>query len=190
RELAERYEVALGQPFRPPTPTVPLPGSHNGTSRRPTETTAAVADLPMSVPALPVFDPNSVVHYLEAWMPETIAAYKLRGFVNDVGGEVVESVPGKIRVRLGGRGSPYWIRGNGPLAWLGLGRKPALIDMELHLERNNPTQQSLLTIMVLMRSPVNGAGNNPAWRERCNQVFCDLRAYLMGQAGATTDTVR
>ena len=35
-----------------------------------------------------VYDPQSVIHQMEAWMPDTIASYKLRGFVNDFGGEV------------------------------------------------------------------------------------------------------
>jgi serine/threonine-protein kinase len=122
-------------------------------------------------------------------MPETNAAYKLRGFVQDAGGEVLERVPGMIRVRLGGKGSPYRLLRRGPLSWLGLGRKAGLIDMELHLERNNPIQQGLINITVVMRSPVNGAGLNPVWRGRCNEVFCDLRAYLMGQGGIVADGV-
>jgi hypothetical protein len=32
-----------------------------------------------------------------------------------------------------------------------------------------------------MRSPDPAAANNLLWRNRCDQVFCDLRAYLMGQ---------
>jgi serine/threonine-protein kinase len=119
-------------------------------------------------------------------MPEAIATYKLRGFVHDVGGQVVESVPGLIRVQLGGKGSVYWMPGQGPLSWLGLGRRFPLIDMELRLERTNPGQQSLLRITVVMSSEDSGAAENPQWRARCNQVFCDLRAYLMGQAGAVT----
>ena len=57
--------------------------------------------------------------HMEAWMPEQIAIMKLRGFVHDAGGEVVESVPGLIKVRLGGRKR----RPSGALAWLGLGRR-------------------------------------------------------------------
>ncbi len=123
------------------------------------------------------YDPNVVVHRMEAWMPETIASYKLRGYIDDVGGEVVESVPGLIRVRLGGRGSVYHV--NAPLSWLGLGKKLPAVDLELHLERSNPSQQNLLHITVKMRS-VHGASSNPAWRARCERIYCDLRAYLAG----------
>jgi serine/threonine protein kinase len=125
-------------------------------------------------------DPRTIVHYLEAWMPEIIATNKLRGFVNDVGAEVVESVPGKIRVRVGSKGSVYFVPGTGPLSWLGLGNRDALIDMELLLERN-ANQPSLLHITVKMRSATSRQVPSEAFRERCSQVFCDLRAYLMGK---------
>ena len=62
-------------------------------------------------------------------------------------------------------------------------------DLELRLERNNPSQQSLLSITILMRSPEGLAATTPAWKARCNQVFCDLRAYLMGQGGSVADPV-
>jgi serine/threonine-protein kinase len=175
RDLAERFETALAHeevsleqsiPDRPP-----LPDSRQ-ISRSP------------DARRIKPIDPNLVVHYLEAWMPERIAAYKLRGFVQDVGGEVIENVPGRIRVRLGGAGSVYRHAGAGPLSWLGLGRQAGLIDLELHLERADPTRESLLHITVTMRSPNGAKAFNPDWRGRCNQVFCDLRGYLMGQSGS------
>jgi serine/threonine-protein kinase len=178
RELAERFETALAHeevalersvPDRPPVPAAQANGrSSNGRGIKPT-------------------DPTLVVHHLEAWMPERIAAYKLRGFVEDVGGEVVESIPGRIRVRLGGRGSVYEPLGAGALSWLGLGRRGSLIDLELQLERADPTRESLLHITVTMRSPHGMTAYNSEWRARCNQVFCDLRGYLMGQTGSVHD---
>jgi serine/threonine-protein kinase len=130
-------------------------------------------------------DPRILVHHLEAWMPETIATYKLRGFVQDVGGEVVESIPGKISVRLGGRGSVYFVPGAGPLSWIGIGNRNAVIDMELLLERDL-AQASQVRITVRMRSPNHRGAVSESFRERCTQVFCDLRAYLMGQGVGVT----
>jgi serine/threonine-protein kinase len=190
RELAEIYDGALARlqspsgrflrPTPPPTdPEIPreAPATTPSVSAN-TPAPAALAERPAEL------DPNAVVHHLEAWMPERIAVYKLRGFIDDVGGQVVENVPGRIRVRLGGKGSIYQVPSQGALSWLGIGRK-GVVDMELLLERNNPTQQNLLTITVLMRSPEPGAAVSTAWRERCSEIFCDLRAYLMGNgAGA------
>ena len=126
------------------------------------------------------FDPYAMAYELEAWMPDAIATCKLRGFVEDVGGEVMESVPGKIRVRLGDKGSVYFVRRGGPLAWLGLGNRNGVIDMELALERSGE-ETGHLKITVKMRPAHSKAAPSESLRERCGQVFCDLRAYLMGQ---------
>ncbi len=152
------YQQQFSQVHRPPPPSTPVPCQ----PRVPEED-----------------DPNAVVKFAEAWMPEAIAAYKLRGFVDDVGGHVIENVPGKIRVRLGGKGSVYQ-DDEGPFSWFGLRKKKTgQIDMELRLERKDPNQQSNLSITVIMRSTDPKATATPAWRERCNRIFCDLRAHLM-----------
>jgi serine/threonine-protein kinase len=179
RDLAELYETALAVEFGPGPDQ---PATANGTAAdHPANGTAAETEALPKPPSRPNFDPNVVVHRMEAWMPEAIATYKLRGFVHDVGGEVLESVPGRIRVRLGGKGSVYHAN-NSPLSWLGLGKKTAVVDLELDLERSNsnPGHENLLHITVKMRSPELGAVTNPAWRARCTRIFCDLRGYLAG----------
>jgi serine/threonine protein kinase len=135
------------------------------------------------------YDPFAVVYHLQAWMPERIAEYKLRGFIQDVGAEMVECVPGRILVRFGGRGSVYMAPRQG-LSWLGINRRSNAIDMELHLEHADSTRGSQLRITVLFRSPGTDLNANIAWRSVCTQIFCDLRGYLMGQTGtvgATTE---
>jgi serine/threonine-protein kinase len=168
RELAERYEAALAQ-------------EQALQQKAAAEPSRAVPPRAEAAPkeAVPT-DPYTVVHRLEAWMPEAIAAYKLRGFVQDAGGEVLESVPGRIRVRLGGKGSVYAASGRG--SWFGLGRKSSLIDLELKLQRSDPHREGLLQITIVLR-PADRSGANGDWQDRCAQVFCDLRGYLMGQSG-------
>ena len=112
-------------------------------------------------------------------MPETIAAYKLRGFIHESGGELVESVPGKICVRLGGKGCVYAAPTSG-LSWLGIGRSPT-IEVTLHLQRGDTGRDNQLRITVVFRSPGKNIGTDNAWRALCGQVFVDLRAFLMGQ---------
>jgi serine/threonine-protein kinase len=172
RDLAERYETALAHEEALQEKALPPQHPRAAPARAARERKA---------PAVPAADPFSVVHRLEAWMPEKIAAYKLRGFVHDAGGEVLESVPGRIRVRLGGKGSVYAAAAGG--SWFGLGRKSGLIDLELQLQRADPNRDSLLHITVVLR-PAAKAGAHGDWRERCGQIFCDLRGYLMGQSGA------
>jgi serine/threonine protein kinase len=185
RELGEMYEAALAvQEYAPETPQHYVPTEPLHRPSHPTPPTAAPAAAVASATAAPPqelpqnYDPRVVVHHLEAWMPEAIASYKLRGFINDVGGEVVESVPGKIRVRLGSKGSVYFVPG--PLSWLGLGGGAGVIELELQLERNIK-EASLLRITVKMRSGTSKGIVSESFRERCGQIFCDLRAYLMGQ---------
>jgi serine/threonine-protein kinase len=170
RELAERFETALDHEWvvkqKELSPDDPR----------------AIKEGAPSDPFPPV-DPLAVVHELEAWMPETIAAFKLRGFVQDMGGEVIESVPGRILVRLSPLLDPR------PLSWLGIGRKSGLIDMELLLNRGTAGNENLLHIRVSMRSAKGVVALSPEWRARCDHVFCDLRAYLMGTSGAMNDAV-
>ncbi|MFN4258939.1 MAG: serine/threonine protein kinase [Gemmataceae bacterium] len=159
RDLAERYETALAHE------------EHRLEEELPPEHPRAVEQAARTTPTLPSFanDPHAIIHHLEAWMPEQIAAYKLRGFVQDVGGEVVQNVPGMIRVRLGQRTS-----------WFHFGRRSVPIDMELHLQQAESQRGTLLHITVLMRPLYHVKAIDDYFRKRCDQIFCELRAYLMG----------
>jgi len=217
RELAEQFKDALEAwqatyhtPHTTPAGTPPsrLPRlrpvrtspSHQGSPAA--AVAAATAPPPMNPAALqppepvvvkapptptPLTDPLAVVHHLEAWMPEKIATYKLRGFIHDKGGELVESVPGRINVRLGGKNCAYSAPTRG-LSWLGLARRPA-IDVELRLQRAEAGRDNQIRITVVFRSSGNDLNTDVAWRALCTQIFCDLRGYLMGQTGNVADTV-
>jgi serine/threonine-protein kinase len=205
RDLAEQYELALagGTPaVAAPTRQRAAPAARliapsrpvSVASLSPSSQGASQAAVPTPPPAATppsssgLHDPLAVVHYLEAWMPETIATYKLRGFINDVGGEVVESVPGRIKVRLGGAGCIYSAPApRGSLSWLGLVRRAAFIEMELLLNRPEAVRESHLRITMILRSSSADVSTDGAWRKICGQIFCDLRAYLMAHAGTVSD---
>jgi eukaryotic-like serine/threonine-protein kinase len=183
RELAERFDTALsraqakaearGQRLAR-TPAQPQPGLSSPGQPSPLAVPIATAD---AAPA-PAKEDSVLPFHMEAWMPERIAIVKLRGFVHDAGGEVVESVPGLIKVRLGGRKTPT----GGPLSWLGLRRSSGPIDVELHLHHLDPTKDNQLTIHVLFRPSHASLLTDRNWRQRCTQVFIELRAYLMGRS--------
>jgi serine/threonine-protein kinase len=175
RDLAERFETALAH--EQALQESALPAGYPRPAERVVSNGACLA---RTTPARAV-EPHAVIHHLEAWMPEQVAAYKLRGFVQDAGGDVLESVPGMIRVRLGGRGSAYADPAWGKLSWLGIGPKPNLIDLELRLERSDQERDSLLNITVVLRPTNKEVVNTLEWRERCSQIYCDLRAYVMGR---------
>src|SRR5437762_10505465 len=117
-------------------------------------------------------------------MPERIAVLKLRGFVHDIGGEVIESVPGLIRVHLKDPDAGGKSQGAGVLSWLGLGRKQVEvvrqangIDMELHMEKKESGRQTVLHVTVVLR-PEGGRRQaaEPGWRPRCDTIIRELRA--------------
>src|SRR5262249_50778236 len=106
------------------------------------------------------------------------------GFIQDLGGVVVESVPGMIRVRLPNPDADakpksglfdVWKSRSRPVATL----KATSTDLELHMERKDPTQASRLTITLILRS-ANGI-TTPEWRTRTQKISRDLQAYLMGR---------
>ena len=179
RELAERFDTALNRAHAKAEARGshhgPLPGrSHHGSL---SSNGAVAATAPIAVQSAPSRDEAALPFHMEAWMPERIAIMKLRGFVHDACGEVVESVPGLIKVRLGGRKAST----SGPFSWLGLRRTASPIDVELHLHHLDPTKDNQLTVHVLFRPSHPALLTDRNWRQRCTQVFIELRAYLMGR---------
>ncbi len=122
----------------------------------------------------------TALHFrVEAWMPEVIAIRKLRGFVHDCAGEVLENAPGLVRVRLGQGRTPATT-----LAWFGLGRRSnGPIEIELRLTRADSRQENVLTIDVRFPASHPSLLSDAAWKGRCTKLYIELRAYLMGGGG-------
>ena len=176
RELAERFDTAIDQAQTKvdsggfPISTEPGP-SGSGVRKA---GGAAVLAPPSEVVALE--ERPGLPFQMEAWMPEAIAVMKLRGFVHDHGGEVVESTPGLVRVRLGKTSAA-----SAAMGWLGLKRSGGPLDVELHLGRPSGGRgENQLGIRVVFRPAHPGLLGDDGWRERCGQAFVELRAYLMG----------
>jgi eukaryotic-like serine/threonine-protein kinase len=120
-------------------------------------------------------DPNTLPFSMDAWMPESIAIMKLKGFCNDYGGEVLGTKDGIVRVKIGRSANA-----SGALTWLGLNRRGGPLDVELHFIRPDPKKENYHTIHVLFRPATLTLLNDRAWRQRCTSLFVDLRAYFMG----------
>lgn len=156
RDLAQAFEQAIFE------------DEMSSTDEGPCETDPEIVAPP---PPKPI-DPNTLVYQMEAWMPDSLASFKLRGFVQDMDGEVLLSQPGLIKVRLEDVTTSTW----------GLFKKRGMIDMELRMERNNPTQPNFMLVTVVMSSPDKKSFLSASWRERCNQIFVELRGYLAGNS--------
>ncbi len=181
RELAERFDNALHRAQARAEARASHPGLRPppGLSHAEGSAPALASTAALQTQVTSIREQAALPFHMEAWMPEQIAIMKLRGFVHDAGGEVVESLPGLIKVRLGGRKTPT---AGGPLSWLGLRRSSSLIDVELHLHHLDPAKENHLTVHVLFRPSHPSLLTDASWRQRCTDVFVELRAYLMGRA--------
>jgi eukaryotic-like serine/threonine-protein kinase len=170
-EVARRFLKSVGA--TPPLSRTTTPSRDSGLLARPTAGPA-------------IADRTAFRHSIEAVMPEAMALVKIKGFIHDLGGTVLDSVPGLIKVRLPdphptsdkkgslfGRGD----RGSKPVSAMEV---IGATDMELHMEREDPSQPNRLTVTLFMRR-AGGGLVTPAWRSRCNQIGRDLHAYLMGR---------
>ena len=126
RELAELFEAALTQPVRRKSAKK---APHEDASLR-------HADLDQKV-----IDSQAVVYHLEAYMPHALAEHKLRGFVHDAGGELLESIPGLIRVRLGDPETKYELK-KGLFSWFD--RRTGLIEMYLRVRASDEDRRNMV----------------------------------------------
>jgi serine/threonine protein kinase len=121
----------------------------------------------------------------EANLSERLAAAKLRGFTEDIGGQVLESEPGLIRMHLGAPARPKsksmimnWIstiRGGG----VEKGREP--IALSLNFDRIDATR---VNVKAYFTPIADYMPSDPVlWRERCEAVYDILRQYLMASGG-------
>src|SRR5262249_36176225 len=113
-----------------------------------------------------------------AYMPHAIAEHKLRGFVQDAGGELLESIPGLIRVRLGDEETKYELK-KGFFSWFD--RRTGLIEMYLRVRAADQDRLNTVLLTVFLRSLDGNSPDDPDWQARCSRIAQDLRGYLMAQ---------
>jgi len=98
-------------------------------------------------------DPFLLSDRFEALMPERLAGAKLRGFIEDIGAEVVESEPGFIRVRHDM--PPNWKepveeQGSRLFGWIAAFRAPVVekgrepIQIDLQMEKLDPNRVAVI----------------------------------------------
>jgi eukaryotic-like serine/threonine-protein kinase len=173
-ELAERFDVALLKAKSDEALTLveePFEIHIEAPPTLPFEDTATT----------PADDPTAIDFHLEAWMPQKIALLKLHGFVQDQGGEIIESVPGLIRVQFEFPLSDN--RQAGALKWIGLGKRSLPVFLELRMSVN-PTRDNQLQILARFRPGDVSLTHDPLFRPRCVNHFIGLRGYLIGATEA------
>ncbi len=116
---------------------------------------------------------NAISRHLEAWMPERIAVVKLRGFLEDMGGRVVESEPGILRMRLG---EPQPQKGKQKSEMF-----PMPVEIALLMEKPDARDNRLLVTALFRPFTDPILLQSPAFRDKCDGLFKELQAYLMAR---------
>lgn len=171
-ELGEIYEAALRQNY----------GGAEEAEAGPWPTRKADAP-PAAVPPTEdePTDPNAYVETLESYMPEASAVYKVRAFVEEVAGKVLDVQPGVMRVWLR---APTKSSGSGGfLGMLGLARKVGPIEVELRMRHKDTDKKGLLHITLRFHTAGGGKlPDHPDWQARCRQIHRALKSFLMSQS--------
>jgi eukaryotic-like serine/threonine-protein kinase len=173
--LAEAYGRALGEDYW--EATMP-PGWE------PMACVVSCTPLAREAPELPD-DPFQITHQFEAFVPERMAAAKLRGFVEDFRAQVVASEPGLIRMRLGvPAGYKESAPGGGSRLFGWLSRRPTVplgqepMEVELQMEKPNPSQPRMFVVVAFRPLKDYPPRDRLDWRARCDKVNLALRQYL------------
>jgi hypothetical protein len=120
---------------------------------------------------------------MEAWMPESIAIMKLRAFSESVGGELADSEPGRIRIRLTDpRTPPAPATKSGFFSVFRRSALPATeyLNLDLHMEKRDQGNRSMVEISVILERNPNDSRSQAEMRIGFGQRICrELRAYLM-----------
>ena len=163
------------------------------TYRTPAEEAEAIDLVPVGGSAVmeadPAIDPFVLSDLFEATLPEKLAAIKLRGFIEDAHGQVVESEPGLIRVRVemptgGGGGADGPRSGSRVLAFLsgvvrttGVAKGKEPIEIELRMQKHGPNK---VVVQVAFRPVRPYLPTDPEhWAGRCEAYYSHLRKYIM-----------
>jgi serine/threonine-protein kinase len=175
--LAAEYSRALGQRLGPLSERRPVPAHLTDTSASNAPPGGATQ---RQAPIATAADRHAIRHCFDVTMPQAMAMLKVKGFIYDLGGRVIDNEPGRIRVRIGGttpQPEKRW-------GWSSSGQPAAapqqpLTDLEVQLDRRGTDSPNDLTIKLVMRPP--GGVVRPEWRTRCQELARDLAAYLMGR---------
>lgn len=121
----------------------------------------------------------------EAMLPERLATAKIKGFIDDLAAEAVESEPGMIRVRLGmpARYEQQPASRSAIMGWLSAMRRPTIqrgqepIEVILQMDKIDANR---VTVNVFARPLKEFMPDDLlTWKTRCENLTAMLRRYLM-----------
>jgi serine/threonine protein kinase len=139
---------------------------------------------PLGKGGLPIQMPLVEGEQFFAYMPERLAAAKLRGFAEDYEGTVADSEPGMIRLIIGlpKNHKPVQSR-SAILGWLGAnramgpnkGEEPIVVSLQMEKVNSNQVKVDV-SYAPMPEYPVR---DRMTWQGRCNDIAHALKMYLM-----------
>jgi eukaryotic-like serine/threonine-protein kinase len=179
-QLNDRFQEALGHQHLAVDNPITWTRPRNAAGRR--------IEPVSSQPALrcEMANPNAHTFHLHVTMPESMALVKLKGFVHDLKGEIIESIPGMIRVYIPEKSSSATTPSSGIRGWFQSEKTTVmetrnLSEMLLYMEKQQQNQSAGLGIRLVIRPKGMATQSKASWRSRCEQIFRDLQAYLIGR---------
>ena len=125
-------------------------------------------------------DPRTVIDQFEATMVEQMAAMKLRGFVDAVGGQVVESEAGVIRVKLPKVTETVAKKSMFDFFGGKAEQQVEWVALDMFMKKKQVGSRSLVDITVVRPiGPGDSMERVRAQKQFCDQISRELRAYLM-----------
>jgi serine/threonine protein kinase len=186
RELAEHYGRAIGvRVWEETAPAGWVPNPHSPSRTVDTVVECTLVEAPKGPPAE---DPYTLSDTFDAMLPPRMAAAKLKGFVDDVGGAVLESEPGLIRMQVAlPKGYQQPQSRSALLGWISAIRQPSVrrgeepIEVAMWMRNLDPNRVEVKVAFQPLREYL--PSDPTAWRERCEQLYNVLRMYLMASSG-------
>lgn len=132
----------------------------------------------------PKFEEKFCLDRMQAFFPEQIAIMKLRGFADSMGGEIAESEPGRIRIRLLDPRCPP-PRPSPPTIFKIFHRRTVPVPqnwlhLDLFMEKRDDHGRSTVEIAVVMQPDLLDTCEQAKIRAGFGQHVCrELRAFLM-----------
>jgi eukaryotic-like serine/threonine-protein kinase len=182
RELVTHFAHAMGRTIWDETAPVGYTRpSSKTTIRIATNSTVASAPEPGSLE-----DQFTLSDQFEALLPPKLAAMKLRSFVDEVEGTVLDSQPGLITMRIGlaANWTPTPTR-SGVMGWLDSVRRPSYRSgqepIEVQLRMTNVDANRVAVRVSFHPIKQFMPDSLPVWQNRCEELYQLLRSFLMAQ---------
>jgi serine/threonine protein kinase len=185
RELARHFGQAIGRDiWADAAPKVDPNASPSQSTIALDVVEKTMADIPATNAEVERF---TVRDRFEALLPPKLAATKIKAFVDEVGGAVIESEPGRIQIGIGlietTSGKPSR---SGVIGWLSSmrgnrGVRPGEEPIRIHLNLQNLDSNRVAVSVAYQPEPEFLPDDGDEWNGRCEGLHNVLRMYLMAR---------